>query len=197
MPDGSGSRSPKTEAEWRQQLTPGAVSGSPRLRHRARFHRQVLEQARRRDLPLRLLWRTAFWLGNKIRFGNRMAEFLCRRRPRRTSANTPTPVMAWLAPKRAVPAAMRIWATYFRMVPGRPAALLHELGVARLQAEEINAKKKTKMERRAGLDGRCPVPPSSFLNSDLEFNFVQLRVARGSGHCLGRSCLFCACSCVF
>src|SRR5208337_286000 len=154
-----------------------AVSGGPRLRHRARFHRAVLEQARRRNVPLRVLWRAAVWLGNKVRFGNGVAELLCRRRPpehQRTDRH-----QLWHGSHRGALCPLRC--AFGACVPGWPrtdrAALLHELGIPRLQAEEIiSTKKRTPKKNRwsaghllpAGR-ARRPSLHRHSLNSDFEF----------------------------
>src|SRR5208282_4117075 len=82
-------------------------------------------------------------------------------------------------------------------------ALLHELGVARLQAEEVSATKKESqketMEGRAsspGWTGQTPVPPSSFFEFRLRIqtsffrlscsDLAGLRGARGRRQSLGR-----------
>src|SRR5882762_3267674 len=112
-----------------------------------------------------------------------MAELLCRRRPRehqRTHRH-----QLWHGSHRGALCALRC--AFGPRVSGWSrahwAALLHELGVARLQAEEVselskrsNRKKKT-MERRASSPswtGEAPGPPSLFLNSNLEFRLREL-----------------------
>ena len=70
----------KTDAEWRAQLTPRAVRGRAQEGHRARVHRQVLGQPRRRHVPLRLLRHAAVRLGHQVRFRHRLAELLGARR---------------------------------------------------------------------------------------------------------------------
>src|SRR6202051_2921340 len=112
-----------------------------------------------------------------------MAELLCRSRPpehQRTHRH-----QLWHGAHRGAMCALRCasgplvsgWSGAHR------AALLHELGVARLQAEEVselskrsNRKKKrwSAWRPRHGWTGEAPVAPSLFLNSNLEFRLREI-----------------------
>src|SRR5882762_10374685 len=113
-----------------------------------------------------------------------MAELLCRSRPRehqRTHRH-----QLWHGSHRGALCALRCafrprvsgWSRADR------AALLHELGVARLQAEEVSGLSRDPKKKRwsAGRlarppqwwTGETPVAPSLFLNSNLEFRLREL-----------------------
>src|SRR6266853_6050957 len=109
-----------------------------------------------------------------------MAELLCRRRPRehqRTHRH-----QLWHGSHRGALCPLRC--AFGPRVSGwswaHRAALLHELGVARLQAEEVSLEKLNDgapgVLARPPLcrTGGAPVAPSFFLNSDLEFRLREI-----------------------
>ena len=65
-----------TEAEWQQRLTPGAVLGAARARHRARRAQPAGRGEAPRHLPLRRLRPAPLLLGHEVRQPHRLAQLL-------------------------------------------------------------------------------------------------------------------------
>ena len=109
----------KTEAEWKQQLTPEQYQVARGSGTERAFTGQYWNK--HDDGPTTASAAAHCFLARKQNLIREPDGRASSPPPTaRTSANIPTPAMAWLAPRRVAPAAMRIWATCFRMVPGRP-----------------------------------------------------------------------------
>src|ERR1700686_1227545 len=132
-----------------------------------------------------------------------MAEFLCRRRPRKHQRTYRHQL--WHGSHRGALCPLRCasgprvsgWSRADR------AALLHELGVARLQAEEVSAKKKRWSAGRPrpativpdGRDARRSIIVLEFrLRIQTSRNYALPAVAAIA---FGASCLFWLCACDF